>query len=436
MTKASRQDVEMLQKLVVEFHDELEALGVRVDEMEGKVNKLDERLGGWKLSGRLRLDVINNENDEPDPDTIFKHTNFRIEMERFFGEEEQFHFFARIDTNTTDDRKTKKWNEQADDPIRWSLFYVDMPFFMDTTLTVGKFDWDLEGGYRMSLPTIGEQSWGAALTDQRLTGFGIEKQFGLGNVRAYVSKGNSLFGTYKNKMGDTQETNSHTHEIDVSSPYSAWQAVLAGKFQFNEQFGFDLGVQYYAGDNAGADSTVSDTSFDNMWTIWAGLRFDFNENIGFNGIFYSQQKNGDVWDGIDWVDADYDSAKLWKVAVAVKQDALKFTSLWLEYGQADAGFMMTDHFLTTGEGVADLSVVPSDLKFWKIGLGQEWNEKWATRLFYSGYSFDVDYLKAEWGLGIQYTMNSNVKFDLAYTQAKYDVGDDERSIRLRTQVTF
>ncbi|MBR0152037.1 MAG: S-layer homology domain-containing protein, partial [Synergistaceae bacterium] len=31
MTKASKQDVEMLKRLVVEFKDELEALGVRVD---------------------------------------------------------------------------------------------------------------------------------------------------------------------------------------------------------------------------------------------------------------------------------------------------------------------------------------------------------------------------------------------------------------------
>ena len=36
MTKASKQDVEMLKKLVVEFKDELDALGVKVDVLEDR----------------------------------------------------------------------------------------------------------------------------------------------------------------------------------------------------------------------------------------------------------------------------------------------------------------------------------------------------------------------------------------------------------------
>ena len=34
MTKASKQDVEMLKKLVVEFKDELDALGMKVDGLD------------------------------------------------------------------------------------------------------------------------------------------------------------------------------------------------------------------------------------------------------------------------------------------------------------------------------------------------------------------------------------------------------------------
>lgn len=50
MTKASKQDVEMLKKLVVEFKDELDALGVKVDKLDSRVAVLEDGVGGWKIS--------------------------------------------------------------------------------------------------------------------------------------------------------------------------------------------------------------------------------------------------------------------------------------------------------------------------------------------------------------------------------------------------
>ena len=56
MNKASKQDVEMLKKLVVEFKDELDALGVKVDSLDSRVAVLEENLGGWKIAGDFRFD--------------------------------------------------------------------------------------------------------------------------------------------------------------------------------------------------------------------------------------------------------------------------------------------------------------------------------------------------------------------------------------------
>ena len=62
----------------------------------------------------------------------------------------------------------------------------------------------------------------------------------------------------------------------------------------------------------------------------------------------------------------------------------------------------------------------------RIAAGQKWNDKWATHLFYYGYDFDnwattaggavVDTKLKEWGLGVQYTYNPNVKFGLNYVK--------------------
>ena len=55
--KASKQDLEMLKKLVMEFKDELDALGVKVDKIDKRVAVLEDRLGGWKLTGEFRFDA-------------------------------------------------------------------------------------------------------------------------------------------------------------------------------------------------------------------------------------------------------------------------------------------------------------------------------------------------------------------------------------------
>lgn len=421
MTKASRQDVEMLQRLIVEFHDELEALGVRVDEMEGKVNKLDSRLGGWKLSGRLRLDVLNEDHDAPTPDSSITGANFRLFVEKFWGENDEYHFLTRLDRSG------------SNDGVAFSRYYIDMPFFFDTTLTAGKFGWDMEADYYLGgsfgLPENGEFGLDSVLTDRATTGLGITKQFGLGTVQGYVAHPQSSFlGSGKDAKGT--DTN-----------YSAWELFGMGKFQFNEQFGFDLGGQAFIGDNAEpATPAADDYHLASLWTIFGGLRFDFNDSIGFKGIYYYQKHKEDDFGANGWSQRDDDNVNHWRAIVSVKQDVLKFTSAWLEYGQVDAGFvspMGGDDFFFAASPLSK-GRFPGDLKYWRIALGQEWNDKWATSLFYSGYDFDdgTADLENEWGLGVRYTYGNGVTFNLQYVNIGNDVADDDHVVRFRTQVVF
>ena len=55
--KASKQDLELLKKLVMEFKDELDALGVKVDSLDKRVAVLEDRLGGWKVNGQFWFDA-------------------------------------------------------------------------------------------------------------------------------------------------------------------------------------------------------------------------------------------------------------------------------------------------------------------------------------------------------------------------------------------
>lgn len=429
MTKASKQDVEMLKKLVVEFKDELDALGVKVDALDKRVAVLEDRLGGWKLSGSLRLDIRNEDNDAPTPDGRSRLTRARIVFERWFGDEENpMHFVGRLDGLGA----------------TWSRFYVEIPFFWDSKLTAGRFVWDMEDEYYVDgatgvAATGGFMSLDSWLTDRPAEGLGWSKEFGLGSVHAYVA--------HPNVGGDNDEAFLYdpvAMEANVAENWGAWEFFLKGNFQFTEQLGFDVGVQAFLGDNAEpAAPAAGNFSLDSLWTVFGGLRFNFNDNIALKGIFYYQDYNADRWNGAAWVDADFDSVNAWKLVVDVKQEALKFTSLWLEYGQMDMGFitpvkMGGNGSLFATPRYANRRMMWDDLKFWRVVANQVWTDKWATHLFYYNYDFDLDATEdfKEYGLGVQYTYNPSVTFGLNYLKVDYDNTDDDDVIRFRTQVTF
>ncbi len=462
MTKASKQDVEMLKRLVVEFKDELEALGVRVDELDERVAVYENRLGGWHLHGTLAVQIdYDTEAEAPTPAADVKFDEARIWFERTWGENDQYQFFARLrnegdgNGNTNSGGKASKFNddnkfETGKDGYAAYIdrFWVDMPFFFDSKMTIGRFSWNWEGNYLIDLHDTG--SWGgdSIMTDWVWTGFGFTKNFGLGQAQAVIA---------------------HPDHLDGYDMKSSWMLMLGTNLQFTEQIGFDFGAQYFAGDNAETFSdptarnglhVAGDKSYNSMWTIFAGLRFNWNDNVAFKGIFYSQANdyetvyiknangaNGPVY---DWKENDEDNANHWAVIIDVKQPALKYTSLWLEYGQYDAGFATRSGSSVAyyGDYHGANNILGYDTTYYRLALTQEWNEKWATHLFYYGYTFadakDLgnnktdDLGPSEVGAGVQYKFNDSTAMGLNFIhyEPDDDDADADNMIRFRTKVTF
>ena len=464
MTKASKQDVAMLQKLVIEFKDELDALGVKVAELDERVSILEERLGGWKLSGILRLDVTNNNSNEPPyskGDVTLARA--RLFIERWFGDPENpMHFYAILAGDNGNGQ-----------PGYWKNFYVEIPFFFDSKLIVGRIGWDAEARYYVDGNDVGSFAntggffgLDSVLTDYDVDAMAFEKSFGIGTIKGYVAHENKTLGLYNDDFTVAEQSG------------GAWEFFGMGEFQFNEHFGLDLGFKALIGDNFEPDmnarfltldakkNTSDQTAlkFNNLWHVFAGLRFNFNEDIAFKAIYYHQKFSVDEWlmaddglggavrDSAKWREPDNvdDKSKHWAVMLDVNQNLLKFTSLWLEYGQYDAGFINENGgaVVASGKyyrdsGLTDAVTVPVDLKYFRVVLAQKWNEKWATHLFYYGYDFDYEKgadgrKPKEWGLGVQYTLNPNTTIGLNYMKVDYDEKDDrnDNRIRLRTQVTF
>ena len=466
MTKASKQDVEMLKRLVVEFKDELEALGVRVDELDERVALLESRLGGWHIHGVLALDLRYEKAREADGnrtgngDGDLEFDDAKLYFERFWGEDDQFHFVGRLNGGS------------HGNAANFDRFFVEMPFFFDSRFTLGRFSRAWEGRYKVS-SNIGDVVTGGwtgdqLMTDWAFTGFSFAKNFALGNVDFVVAHPDGLNGRFANRINAAGDS--------ASNEWSSWMLMLGANLQFTEQIGLDIGAQAFIADNAEDWSygvkdannkdqrDVGDRAFDNMWTVWAGLHFDFNDNVGFKGVFYHQkmeQQQIAVENGTrGWYDRGYfiqerggdwvDDANHWALMVDVKQELLKYTSLWLEYGQYDKGYIARADGAIFYSPTLGTRQAENDIKYWRVALGQEWNEKWATHIFYYGYVLEdafgngtaanpyKDQKPFEVGVGVQYKLNDSTTMGLNYMHVdqKIDGVKNDDVIRFRTSVTF
>ena len=101
--KASKQDLELLKKLVMEFKDELDALGVKVDSLDKRVAVLEEGLGGWQLGGTFTFDAKFGDSDngsylysEYGQKNEFEKDQFRLYLTKNISEDT--YFFAEYRT--------------------------------------------------------------------------------------------------------------------------------------------------------------------------------------------------------------------------------------------------------------------------------------------------------------------------------------------------
>jgi hypothetical protein len=142
---ASKQDVELLKKLIVEFKDELDALGVKVDQLDERVAVLEKDLGGWSLAGQLRFDAkFTGHNDR---------NNYYGNDAKLVGKNEFDQNWYRIwirkrineTTNFTARLGAGPRTNNAQQNTRWEYFYVNTKLPYDIDFTVGLQPVDLEG---------------------------------------------------------------------------------------------------------------------------------------------------------------------------------------------------------------------------------------------------------------------------------------------------
>jgi len=435
MEKASKEDVEMLKKLVVEFKDELDALGVRVDALDERVAVLEEGVGGWKFWGELRFDA--RWADEGDGaydqgyythrgETEFDLNRFRLWMSKQIDDKTTF--TARIGRSGTTDN------------VDWERYFATIQLPWDSYLMVGmwSYDWEDEAGLY-----IDEDAW---ITDQTLKGFYWRKNLAKGDISLMVSHSEGDYDTTPDVNWDGVVD---YRDLDDSYYYGA-----RFNFQMNDKFRMALSGVYTDFDNDGIIflGGIPLGDFD-YGTYWADFGITFTPGFQFKGAYFMQDHDGPNIQNFD------DSPNAYKAIIDVSQDALKFTSLWIEYAKLDPNFHTAyqpwsaygAEVTPALDGVSRNNVFETEVIF--AYLKQKWSDKWVTYQRYGQFSHDPEaytqlpgsYDITNWTLGVQYWYTPTVMFELAYDDVDYDSGwrdnidpslKDDSLIRFRTQIFF
>ena len=409
MTKASKQDVEMLKRLVVEFKDELDALGVKVDKIDSRLAVIEERLGGWKLWGEFRFDAKFGSNDDVNDPGLYGNTGanrfqisrYRIWMRKFI--DDKVTFTARLGgANNTFER-----------------YYLDVKFPWDITGTIGLSLHDWEGDDGLYIDND------AMFTDRTYRGFYFNKPFAMGNFAFYVSRPD------ENGI-DPQATNEH-FEIGARA-----------KFNFNEQLWLSLnGMMRMYDSNVLTSLTPAGVAKEDEHIYWGAVGINFTPSIALKAAYYGQEVQ--VGDNVGT-----ESPNSFQAIIDVKQEALKFTSLWAEYRSFDDNFTTWmdggpwDNYgaAVTGpvvNGMVNIGSLYDSAIF--IKLNQKWNDQWSTFQRYlvanprAGGLDDT----TNWTFGVKYNYTPALSFELAYDKienAQTGINNDDSLIRFRTHIAF
>ena len=183
--KASKQDLELLKKLVMEFKDELDALGVKVDKIDKRVAVLEDGTGGWKIRGTFRFDAkFSNDTDNGKYYYTGTDNKNQFEKDRF-----RLYLTKQIDANTYFFAEYRAGGDSGNGSgmgditsSKWASIYVNTKLPYDIDLRVGRFSVDFEDDYGLYIDND------AIFGDFRTDGFRLKKQWGALSATAIIGR--------------------------------------------------------------------------------------------------------------------------------------------------------------------------------------------------------------------------------------------------------
>jgi len=409
----SAQDTELLKRLYVEFHSELDTIGARVESIDKRLTKIEQAWCGWNVSGNyiLEMNFAGGEGNH-----FVRYGNSRdINHNRL-----RLYFDKRINDTSTFHAEMRMGAEGANYPYddgygdlnsaTWVEFRADTVLPGDIGLRAGRFTTDYEDEYGLY------NDFDATFGDYRLDGFRLTKEFGKFKAEATLGR-NAHFEGY------TQEETDTTH----------FHTIFNLHYEPNERFFAGAAWYWY---KAGSMSEEAVEACGDDWdvkTYWLYAKYTLCDNVDLKAKFYKQELGSSLANGFNA------NPKAYNVILDVSQEALKFTSLWLEFSRQDNNFCAPYHeYYTIFGGCSDkFSLGGSDDAYdwaaWNlianngttnwffVRADQEWTDKFSTfeRFVYADLDTPGFSHGTEICAGAVYKLNEGVSFQLLYSKVDH-----------------
>lgn len=435
MEKTNYQDIEVTRRLILEFKNELDALGVKIESIDKRVAKFEEGFGGWRISGEFSFDskFLDSDSDsyyfsENGKKNEFTKNMFYLYLTRQINENTYFYVQYRTGANSAGGDGRGDQHHKL-----WSHMYMDTYLVHDISLRIGRFGVDIEGNNGL----YGDND--ALFGDYRTDGFMLTKKWYAFKVTAIVGRNDGYF--MEAPLGiDTGSTMNFVVDLN-------WQP--------SEKFVLGTTGYWFNADAPSANGLSIQGDYDtNIYGIYA--IYKFTSAIGLKGAYYIEDLGYAVptYHHAGSLAGDTeDSPHAWKIILDIKQEFLKFTGLWIEYVQQDNTFIGYNNRYSIGGGSGNYDYVGRNMdfadprgtsKWWFVKAYQKWSDKWSSFIRFTNVDFDTTGLDdaTEWGVGIVYQYTPAINFELVYDQI--DHGDNgsgaawgkESVMRFRTGITF
>ena len=442
MEKASKEDLDQIQKLVAEFKPELEALGVKIADIDKRVGKLERDLGGLRLNGFIWFDTKWKGSDNL-PSTA---PSFYFQRARFFVNyqvDKDTSFLARVNFKEMDGKKPLK--------IDRLQFTTKLPWDVKATFGYQTQDWDKEYHlYDQHVGGFGDRD--ALWAKRKFMGATFLKDWGRFDLQAII--GRNHFGL------DAYDDEGYDHQA-----YMTFGTKLGYK---DERFKLGL---FYTCDKLDGDETKvmlrDNKNHPTGWVITAGDLGDI-QNYGaymkyalpFGEIYgtYNQQLAGTYTaNGGDKIDGD---ARYWMAGVEIWNNYLAGFSLRADYARRDAGFIYNDGILEQYSPMDDVLYNFGNYGHTRyshdvlsIATDYHFSKKFDVFLRYTRASALNNYgpdTTEQWDFGGRYKYSKNITFmaQIAFTDygngtqdyskraREYNYQGKEVMFRFRTQLVF
>jgi len=409
----SAQDIELMKRLCVEFHSELDTIGARVDAIDKRLTKLEHDWGGWNISGSYILEM-NFAGGEGNYFTRYRD-NYDINHNRL-----RLYFNKRINETSTFHAEMRMGAEGANYPYddgygdfnsaTWVEFRADTVLPGDIALRAGRFTTDYEDEYGLY------NDFDATFGDYRLDGFRLTKEFGKFKAEATLGR-NAHFDGY------TQEETDTTH----------FHTIFNLHYEPNERFFGGGAFYWYKSGDMGEEAVAACGDDWDVKTYWLYAKYTLLDNVNLKAKFYKQELGSSLSSGYN------SNPQAFDLILDIGQDALKYTSLWLEFSRQDNNFCApSSEYYTIFGGCSDkFSLGGSDDGYdwaaWNLTANngttnwffaradQEWTDKFSTFERFVYADLDTPGLShgTEICAGAIYKLNSGVSFQLLYSKVDH-----------------